>query len=88
MTAEWFGTLYTKEVRDYIFTRDWPRGLQLDVFEDEYQLNFIFYRDNWIKFSNDEHLKIASIVKEVMEKLRADGIPCYMGRMESRYGGK
>lgn len=80
-------SLYTPEVRQYVNSRNWPKGLQLDVFEDELQLNFVFYRDNWITFDTADQMQIAAMVKEVMEKLRKDGIPCYMGRMESRASG-
>ena len=79
-------SLYSDEVRAYVNTRDWPKGLRIDVFEN-YEpgphLNFVFYRDNFIQFDTDQQAKIASLVKEVMEKLRADGIPCYMGKMEN-----
>lgn len=88
-------TLYTPEVREYVHTRNWPKGLQLDVVEDVMdiegeevrQLRFIFYRDNWLQFEAQQHLIIANTVKEVMETLRANGIQCYMGRMESRANG-
>lgn len=78
-------TLYTDEVRRYVNTRDWPRGLIIDVFEDtepQPHLNFVFYRDNFVQFGTEQQAKIAAIIKEVMEKLRSDGIPCYMGKME------
>ena len=79
-------SLYTDEVKQYIHTRPWPRGLVMDVFEDDDpvpHLNFIFYRDNFIKFDTDAQKQIASIIQEIMTKLRKDGIPCYMGRMKS-----
>lgn len=87
-------SLYTPEVREYIWSRDWPKGLQLDIFEDTTNvegidvphLNFVFYRDNWLTFDAQEHLKIANTVQEVITKLRNDGIHCYMARMESRHG--
>lgn len=82
---EFIGTLYTPEVREYVRSRDWPKELIFDVYEDEFQLNFVFYRDNWITFDTQTHLRIAATIKEVMEKLRSDGIPCYMGAMRGRY---
>lgn len=78
-------SLYSDEVRMFVHTRDWPKGLIMDIYEETEpgpHLNFVFYRDNFIRFNVDEQAKIAAIVKEVMEKLRADGIPCYMGKME------
>ena len=85
-------SLYTPEVREFVHTRDWPRGLQLDIIEEVVNieglltpsLRFQFYRDNWMKFEAADHIKIANTVKEVMEALRAQRIPCYMGKMESR----
>ena len=85
-------SLYTPEVREFVRTRDWPKGFQLDIIEHEVEvegiitpyLKFVLYRDNWLTFEPAEHLKITAIVKEVMETLRANRIPCYMDRMESR----
>jgi chemotaxis methyl-accepting protein methylase len=77
--------LYTDEEKRFVFTRDWPRGLVLDIFEATEplpHLNFVFYRDNFIKFDTDQQARIASTVQEVMTKLRKDGIPCYLGKME------
>lgn len=78
-------SLYTSEVREFVHTRDWPKGLIVDVFEDDDpapHLNFIFYRDNFNQFDKDTQLRIANVLQEVMMKLRKDGIPCYMGKME------
>jgi hypothetical protein len=78
-------SLYTDEVRWFIRTRDWPKGLRFDVFENDDpapHLNIVFYRDNFIQFDTDAQLKIASVVQEVMTKLRGDGIPVYLAKME------
>lgn len=77
------GSLYTDEIKTFVHTRDWPRGLVLDVVEYEDYLGFRFYRDNFIKFDGEAQRQIASTVKEVMEKIRGLGIPCYMEKMES-----
>lgn len=82
-------SLYTPEVREYIFSRDWPKGLILDVFEAEEpapHLNIIFYRDNWLTLAPEQHLQVVATVKQIMAKLWADGIPTYTGKMESAYG--
>lgn len=76
------GTLYTDEIRTFVRSRNWPRGLVLDVIEYETHLGFRFYRDNFIKFDGEAQRQIASTVKEVMEKIRSLGIPCYMEKME------
>lgn len=85
-------SLYTPQVREYIVTRPWPKGLQLDITEDVndfglHELYIVFYRDNWLTLSPEKHLIASELVKEVLTKLRADGVPISFGRMESRYGG-
>ena len=75
-------SLYTPDIRNYVFTRDWPKGLIIDIVEYETHLGFRFYRDNFIQFGSEAQRQIAMTVKEVMEKLRGDGIPCYMEKME------
>jgi hypothetical protein len=77
-------SLYTPEVRD------WPRGVIVDICEaDDPQphLNLIFYRDNWLTLRPEDHVKITEIVKEIMAKLWADGIPTYTGKMEASNEG-
>lgn len=79
-------SLYSDEVRNYIRTRDWPKTVAWQVSEmDEPapHLNIIFFRDNWLTLSFDEQMKVTSIVKEIMAKLWADGIPTYTGKMEN-----
>lgn len=78
-------TLYTPEIQNFIRTRDWPKGLIMDVYEQDDPLpylNIIFFRDNWITFSFEDQMKITSIVKEIMAKLWGMGIPTYTGKME------
>lgn len=78
--------LYSDEVKKFIFGQPWPSGLIIDIYEATEplpHLNFVFYRDNFIKFSSTEQARIAAIVKEVIETLRSQGIPCFMGRMSN-----
>lgn len=78
-------SLYTPEVREFICSRNWPKGLVFDVAEadtPEPHLNLIFFRDNWLTLNMDQHLQVAAVVKEVMDKLWNDGIPTYTGKME------
>ena len=75
-------TLYTPAIREYVHSRAWPRGLVLDVIEHEDYLAFRFYRDNFVRFDGEDQKQIAMMVKEVMETLRSQGIPCYMEKME------
>ena len=80
-------TLYSREVREYIRSRDWPKGLQLQIDEPMAEidegvfapyLQIIFFRDNFNEFEPGEQLMIAQTMNEVMMKLRNDGIPCYL----------
>lgn len=71
-------TLYSKEIMQYIHTRQWPRGLKIEVVEYEEYLGLRLFRDNFNAFDGEDRLQIAMMVKEVMEKVRADGIPIYM----------
>lgn len=83
-------SLYTPEVREYIRSRDWPKGLQLEVDEDTEpapHLTIVFFRDNWLTLEEADHLKVTEIVKEIMAKLWADGIPTYTGKMERASNG-
>jgi hypothetical protein len=84
-------SLYTPEVRNYIFTRDWPKGLILEVAEGSEplpHLNIVFFRDNWLTLSFEAQLKVTEILKELMAKLWNDGIPTYTGKMESAVDGR
>jgi hypothetical protein len=75
-------SLYTPEVRQYVLSRPWPKGMRLDVIEYDYHLGFKFYKHNFIQFDRETQAHIAMLIKELMEKLRADGIPCYMEKGE------
>lgn len=79
-------TLYSDSIRNFIRTRPWPTGLQWEVVEYDDYLGFRFFRDNFNSFDGETKLYIAMLVKELMEKIRADGIPIYMEKMESAYG--
>lgn len=74
-------SLYNKEVKQFVFTRDWPKHLVFDIIEymdPQPYLQFVFYRDNFNTFDGPDQLQIANMVNEVMMKLRNDGIPCYL----------
>lgn len=81
-------SLYTPEIREFVRTRKWPKGLQMDVVEYEDYLGFRFYRDNFITFNGDAQLQVAQTVKEVIETLRGQGIPCYLEKMERVADGR
>lgn len=83
-------SLYTDAVRRYVQSRPWPRGLKMEVREPTEpapHLMFYFFRDNWITFDGEDQKYISEIVREVMMKLRKDGVPCYMGAMQNATEG-
>lgn len=71
-------TLYSDDIRRFIHSRDFPATLQWRVSEEEYNLLFILFRDNFESFDGEDKLQIAMTIKEVMEKIRGDGIPIYL----------
>lgn len=72
-------SLITPEVQKYIyFGFDWPKGLQIGLKEEPEYIQFILYRDNFITFDGEDHVRITAMVKEMMEKLRANGVPIFL----------
>jgi hypothetical protein len=80
-----FSSLYSREVREFFRTRDWPSGLIWRVYENDEpapHLNLVFFRDNWITLTFQAQLKTTEIVKEIMHKMETEGIPTFVGKME------
>lgn len=84
--SEFGSTLYTPQIKEYVHSVGWPKGLVLDVVEYPGYLAFRFYRDNFITFSPADQKQIALAIKQVMEHIRGQGIPCYMEKMERSNG--
>lgn len=78
--------LLTREVVDFIRTRDWPKKLQYDLSEADGPIHLYFYRDNFVTLTGEEQWQVAMMVKETMETLRKRGIPIELAKMESRRG--
>lgn len=70
--------MYSNEVRNQLHGITWPKGLIIEVVEYQYYLAFRFYRDNFEKFNGETKYYIAMRIKELMESVRKQGIPCYM----------
>lgn len=81
-------TLYPNSIREYVRTRDWPKGLVFDVVEYESWLGFRFYADNFATLKGEELVSVAATIKEVMEKIRGLGIPCYLEKQERAPRGR
>ena len=73
-------SLYSDDIRRFIRTRPWPTNLLWYVIESEDNdcLWFVLLRDNFNSFDGEDQYHIAMMVKEVMEKIRKDGIPIYL----------
>lgn len=81
-------SLYTPEIRTFINTRDWPRGLQRQIVEYPGYLQLVLFRDNFNAFDGEGRRQVAMMVKETMEKVRSLGCPIYLevasGRLDRR----
>lgn len=78
-------SLYTPAVREFIHSHNWPKSVIWEIrenYEPAPHLSIIFFRDNWLTLTVEEQLQVTSIVKEIMAKLWADGIPMYTGKFE------
>jgi hypothetical protein len=71
-------SLYSHNLRVFIHSREWPKGIQFQIVEYPDYLGFRLFRDNFNAFDGEDQKQIALMVKEIMEKVRADGIPIYM----------
>lgn len=80
--------LLTPEIQKYIyFGLEWPGGLQIGLKEEATYIQFILYRDNFLTYDGEDHVRITSLVKEMMDKLRADGVPIFLEIMATRGEG-
>lgn len=70
-------SLYSNEVRQFIKSRQWPKGLRMEVVEFPEFLRLRFFRDNLNSFDSEDKLQIAKLVNEVMMGIRKNGIPIY-----------
>lgn len=71
-------SLYSDEIRRFFHTRQWPKGLQALVTEEETHLQLVLFRDNFNTFDGEDKKQIASMVKEFMETVRKMGVPIYL----------
>jgi hypothetical protein len=75
MTTE----LYTNELKGFLHSVKWPKGLVVDVATpDNMSVNIVLYRDNFETFSGTEKLQIAQLIGETINAIRKQGCPCYM----------
>lgn len=77
--------LFSNDVATFIDSRDWPRALHYryrEAYEPEPHMQIIFFRDNWLTLSMEDQLKTTQIVKQIMAKLWADGVPTFVEKIE------
>lgn len=79
-------TLYTDDVRRFVRSRPWPLSLRWEIVDYDDYLALRLFRDNFNSFDGEERYHIAMIIKETLEKIRADGIPIYLEKEESAKG--
>lgn len=77
-------SLFTAEISQAFKSLDWPRGLKARIYErwseqtgDPY-LQLVLFADNFESFDGEDRLQIAMMVKELMEKVRKQGVPFYL----------
>ncbi len=78
--------MLTNDIRNYVRSRPWPKNLDYDLYETLTEIRLVFFRDNWITLTPEEHIVTVALFKEVMEKIRNDGSPIVFNRFESRRG--
>lgn len=73
-------SIYDNAIGRYARSRNWPKKFCYEIRENEEfgYLQFVVFRDNFESFDGEDKWQIANMIKEVMEKVRADGIPIYM----------
>ena len=79
--------LLTPEIREFIITRPWPERVEFKLTEQDGMIHIVFFRDTFILLTGEEQLQVTNVVKDIMFKLRPQGIPIYTAKMESsNYG--
>ena len=75
-------SFYTPEMREYVRSRDWPKGLLFEVVEYKDSLGIRFYSHNFDNMDGVDKHQAAMMIKEVIEKFRSLGIPTYLEKAE------
>jgi hypothetical protein len=70
-------TLYTNDVRAFLRSQPWPPTVKWEVREFEEFLRLVFFRDNLNTLTVDEKMHMVTIINDVMNGIRKNGIPIY-----------
>jgi hypothetical protein len=71
-------SLYTDEVRAFLLSTKWPKGLVINTVEYDTHIALRLYRDNFETFDGVDKLKISQLLGETINALRNQGCPCYL----------
>lgn len=71
-------SLYTDEIRGFLLSVKWPKGLIVDTVEYADHISLRLYRLNFNKFDGTDKKEIAKIVGETINALRKTGCPSYL----------
>lgn len=71
-------TLLNQNLLSYVDSRSWPKGLRYRLTEKRGYIQFTLFRDNFSSFDGEDQQQVAAMVKEIMERVRATGIPIYL----------
>lgn len=66
---------YTPEVREFLFTRNWPERLLWDVYDKNGVLVILLYKDNLATFNDAENIQLKSVLLNDILKLNESGVP-------------
>jgi len=70
--------LYSNEIKGFLHSVKWPKGLVVDVSIDVDKMHLVLYRDNFETFNGTEKLQIAQLIGETINAIRKQGCPCYL----------
>lgn len=70
-------SLYNNELRTYMRTRDWPKGLIWEIVEFDDCIKLRLFRDNINALDSDAKLQLAKLVNETLSTVRKNGVPIY-----------
>lgn len=71
-------SLLTPDIQKYIFSRQWPSGLEIRLVDKGTYIHLVLFRENMLAMDGEDLTQIAAMVNEALSKIRADGIPIFL----------
>lgn len=59
-------------------SKDWPKGLAIEMIEYELYIGMRLFRENFETFHGIDKQHIAGLVGNTIQQIRNLGIPCYL----------